>query len=150
MTSAGPMGEVLVVDASAMVDLLLRSPVSEALLDLLRGSSALAAPGHLDAEVLSAVARLQRQGDITADDANVAIDELVGAPVTRVALAGLVGPAWELRHAVAVPDAFYVALAMRFEAPLVTTDARLARACTAEALCQVRVPPARGRLYGQP
>ena len=95
--------------------------------------------------MVSAVARLQRQGEISADDANDAVDELVGAPVTRVALAGLVGPAWELRHAVAVPDAFYVALAMRFEAPLVTTDARLARACSAEGLCQVLVPPARGR-----
>jgi predicted nucleic acid-binding protein len=144
------MGEVLVVDASAMVDLLLRSPLSDGLLDLLRGSSALAAPGHLDAEVVSAVARLQRQGEITADDANDAIDELLGAPVTRVALAGLVAPAWELRGAVAVPATFYVALAMRFEAPLVTTDARLAHACAAEALCQVLVPSARGRSDGRP
>jgi predicted nucleic acid-binding protein len=135
------MGEVLVIDASAMVDLLLRSPVSDELLAILRGSSALASPGHLDLEVVSAVGRLARHGEITVGDANDVVDELAGAPLTRVPLAGLVASAWELRHAVAVPDTFYVALAMRFESPLVTSDVRLARVCTAERLCAVLVPP---------
>ena len=45
---------------------------------------------------------------------------------------------WELRHAVTMYDAAYVALAEALQVPLVTTDGRLSRAagprCTFEVL----------------
>ncbi len=53
---------VAVVDASATVELLLGSPAGRRVGRSLRGKT-LAAPGHLDAEVLSALGRMARAGD---------------------------------------------------------------------------------------
>lgn len=47
---------------------------------------------------------------------------------------------WPLRHAVSAYNAWYLALAERLDAPLVTLDRRLAR--TADARCEFHLPPA--------
>ena len=59
------MAEV-VLDASAFVDLLLGNPLGAAVRTRLAGQS-LRAPGHIDAEVLSALGRLSRAGDLDDD-----------------------------------------------------------------------------------
>lgn len=128
------------LDASATVDLFLRLPGSDDVIEILRQARAFAAPAHLDADVASALARLHRRGEISGEVADEAVEELASAPVVRVPLAGLVAAAWDLRRAVAMADAFYVALAARFAAPLVTTDPRLAAVCSAQALCPVAPP----------
>jgi len=121
------MPERLIVDASAMVDLLVGSPVADAVNGRLRAHE-LHAPGHFDAEVLSALGRLHRAGHLTDRQATTRLDRLAAAPVQRHALPPLVAGAWRLRHNLRLVDALYVALANRLDGPIVTTDAGMAAA----------------------
>lgn len=92
----------------------------------MRGAS-LAAPAHLDAEVLSAVGRLARA--VTLSDAMVkrALVQLLRLPVERYPLPPLLRRAWSLRDNIALRDGLYVACAEAIGADLLTLDARLAR-----------------------
>jgi len=49
----------------------------------------------------------------------------------------LLPAAWELRDRCSAGDALYVALALRSGEPLLTTDARLARAADGAGVCSV-------------
>jgi predicted nucleic acid-binding protein len=117
------MAEV-VVDASALVDLLLGNELGSAVQRRVAGH-ALHAPAHVDAEVLSALGRLQRAGSIGADDVETKLRELAGAPILRHPLVDLMIGAWARRHHLRLADALYVELAMSHGLPLVTTDRRL-------------------------
>jgi predicted nucleic acid-binding protein len=117
----------VVLDASAGVELLLRTPAGDRAEALLRGSHVVV-PAHFDAEVLSALGRLARSEEL--EDGAVAplIASLSRAPFTRAPVAPLLQTAWSLRQNVALRDALYVALARRQGALLVTGDARLSKA----------------------
>lgn len=117
---------VLVVDASAVVEVLRRSQRGDAVAARMRGAT-LAAPAHLDAEVLSALGRLERAGEAEPAEVTRALDRLVRLPVERLPLARLIPRAWELRENIALRDGFYVACAEMLGATLLTLDARLAR-----------------------
>jgi predicted nucleic acid-binding protein len=117
----------IVLDASAAVELLLRTPAGAQAEALLRGNQAVV-PAHFDAEVFSALGRLTRGGDLAESLVEPILDELARAPFIRYALQPLLTAAWGLRHNLALRDALYIALARRLRAPLVTADARLARA----------------------
>ena len=118
------MAEV-VLDASAFVDLLLGNPVGGAVRRRLAGQS-LHAPGHIDAEVLSALGRLSRAGSLDDGIVTRILSRVVDAPIERHAVQGLVAGAWARRHQVRLADALYVELAAARGAALVTTDRRLA------------------------
>lgn len=115
------------VDASVFVDLAVRSSGWQHIARSLLGRP-LHAPAHVDVEVLSAVARLQRAGSLTADQARDAVDRFRAAPMTRHGLPGLVSGAWSRIDQLRVTDALYVELAAGLGLRLVTSDARLARA----------------------
>lgn len=117
----------VVVDASAMVDLLVGSPLGEPVRRRLEGQQ-LHAPAHLDAEVLSALGRLHRGGKLSAIAVATRLRQFAAAPIRRHDLADMLEGAWKLRHNLRLVDALYVELAMRLEAPLVTTDGALAAA----------------------
>ncbi len=117
------MGEV-VLDASAMVDLLLGNPEGAAVRDRLAGHS-LHSPGHLDAEVLSALERLSRAGDLDDDTVTRLLGRVVDAPIERHPVHGLVAGAWARRHQLRLADALYVELAAVRGSALVSTDRRL-------------------------
>ena len=117
----------IVLDASAAVELLLRTPAGRRAESALRGSR-VAVPAHFDAEVFSALGRLVRGGNLEEGLMEPILHELARAPFTRYTLRPLLVASWSLRHNLALRDALYVALARRLEAPLVTADARLARA----------------------
>lgn len=121
------MVESVIIDASAMVDLLVGSPMAVAVEHRLRGHE-LHVPAHFDAEVLSALGRLQRAGELTVRQVATRIQRVSAAPLQRHLLAPLLNGAWKLRHNLRLVDALYVELANRLEAPVVTTDARLAAA----------------------
>ena len=117
------MAEV-VVDASAMVDLLLGNEVGGAVRRRLAGH-ALHAPAHLDAEVLSALGRLHRVGDLEAEDVESMLRDLVAAPIQRHDVSDLLVGTWSRRHQLRLVDALYVQLAIVRDLQLVTTDRRL-------------------------
>lgn len=116
-----------VVDASVVVDLLAGTDRAAAVSERLRGTL-LHAPAHLDAEVLSALGRLHRAEAVTTAHVRAALDHLVAMPVRRHPLPELLAGAWRQRASLRVLDALYVELAARLQAPLLTTDLRLARA----------------------
>ncbi len=120
-----PLAETFVLDASAAVETLLGSMTGAAVRHRMRGAQ-LHAPAHLDAEVLSALGRLHRAGDVPAGAVTTGLTDLATAPIARHPLPGLLAAAWQLRDRLRLVDALYVALAERLGARLLTTDARLA------------------------
>ena len=84
-------------------------------------------PRHLDAEVLSALGRLHRAGELPKNRVAAMLNELAIAPVRRHPLAPLVAGAWERRTSCGV-DALCIELASELGSlSLLSTDARLAR-----------------------
>jgi predicted nucleic acid-binding protein len=136
-TSSGP--EALVLDASAVIEALIGTTIGARVRARMRGCE-LHAPAHLDAEVLSALGRLHRAGDL--DDALVfnALSELAAAPIRRHHLAQLLAGAWAARDRLRLVDALYVELSNALTAPLLTTDARLARAHDTAELATAATP----------
>ncbi len=116
---------VLVVDASLVVDLICGFPAADGYREILISADAVAAPAHLDAEVLSAFGRLKRSGQFTHEAERV--DALATFGASRWPLRPLLAPAWALTDRIATRDALYVALAASLNATLVTTDGRLRR-----------------------
>ena len=88
----------------------------------------LIAPDVVDLEVVSAWRRLEAAGHLDARRVALALKDLHDLPVRRVPHQPFVERCWELRGNVAPYDAVYVAIAEVFDATLVTTDGRLARA----------------------
>jgi predicted nucleic acid-binding protein len=122
-----PGAESLVVDASAIVDLLARTARARAVGARLRGS-AWHAPAHLDAEVLSALGRLERAGKLDAAEAADGLHALSELPIERHEIPPLLFGSWNLRNELRLVDGLYVELARQLGARLITTDQRLAGA----------------------
>ncbi len=110
-----------------MVDLLAGSPLAAVVQDRLRGHE-LHAPAHFDAEVLSALGRLHRAGEVTARRVSDRLRRIADAPIRRHDLAPLLTGAWRRRANLRLVDALYVELASRLDVAIVTTDAGLASA----------------------
>ena len=119
---------VVVVDAALVVDLICGFPAGEPYREPLVGASGVAAPAHLDAEVLSALGRLKRAGQLTAEHERV--QALARLAARRWPLRPLLDSAWALTDRIAVRDALYVALAASLDATLLTTDGRLRSAAS--------------------
>lgn len=117
----------LVVDASAIVDLVIGRPEPTV---LLMGED-LHAPAHLDVEVNSALRGLVLRSSATDETADRGRSSLASLAIVRHLPQLLMDRAWELRESIAIPDGVHVALAERLTCPLLTTDDRLARAASA-------------------
>lgn len=119
---------IAVVDAAVVVDLLCGFPAADPYRRLLERATAVGAPAHLDAEVLSALGRLMRADQLPSPMQRV--EALAAFGATRWPLRPLLVPAWALLDRIATRDALYVALAASLDAVLVTTDGRLRKAAT--------------------
>ncbi len=86
------------------------------------------APHLVDAEVGGVLRRRAASGAIPVPRAARALRVLSTLIVERYPHAPLSAGAWELRHDLSYYDALYAALAGRLGHPLLTADARLARA----------------------
>ena len=117
----------VVIDASALVELVLHTTRARAVDQAIRATD-MVAPDIVNFEVLSSLRRLERTGKLSAQRANQAVDDLVHAAVHRFATLPLLPVAWTLRANVTASDAFYVALARDLGCALVTGDLRLSRA----------------------
>jgi predicted nucleic acid-binding protein len=118
---------VIVLDASALVDVVIDQPTKPWALSQLE-SDRILAPAHQLAEVLSAVSRLVRAGKLSPAAAADAMTEARALEQDHIAPSrDHLLRALDLQARVRVLDGLYVALAEERDAPLVTTDRRLAR-----------------------
>ena len=116
---------MIVLDASALVDVLIDQPNKPAVIAQL--DQKLIAPAHQPIEVLSAIARLRRAGELNETTARRAIREASELAQELVHPdARLMQRALELDGRIRVLDAVSVALAERLDCPLLTSDRRLA------------------------
>jgi predicted nucleic acid-binding protein len=115
---------MLVIDASALVEALLVAGPARALL----ATENLQAPELIDAELLSVLRRLVLAGHLQESHALQALAAANRLGLRRHQSRALWLRAWELRANLSAYDALYVALAEELDAPLLTADARLARA----------------------
>jgi predicted nucleic acid-binding protein len=117
----------VVIDASALVDLVVQSERAPAVTQAV-GATDMVAPDVVNPEVLSILRRLERTGELTAREAVQAVDDLIDAPVRRFSTRPLLAEAWMLRANVTAADALYVVLARVLRCPLVTAERKLSRA----------------------
>jgi predicted nucleic acid-binding protein len=119
---------MLVVDASAVVAALVDpGPVGEWVLGRLAGER-LAAPHGMPAEAANVLRRAALAGELSDDNASLAHADLLDLRLDLYPYGPLAQRVWSLRGDVTAYDAWYVALAEDLDAPLLTLDARLARA----------------------
>lgn len=118
-----------VIDASALALALGGKDTASAALRDTFSSTRRHAPHLIDAEVGSVLRRHEQAGLLSPAEAESALKAGRMLVDHRYPHAGpLAELAWTLRHNVSFYDALYVALAVRLDLPLVTADARLARA----------------------
>lgn len=120
---------MIVLDASALVELLLGSELGRAVgARIADPELGLHAPHLADVEVAQALRRYVREGVLEAPAAEAALAELRALDLERHSHEPLLERVWALRENVTAYDAVYVALAEALDAPLLTCDGRLARA----------------------
>jgi predicted nucleic acid-binding protein len=120
---------VIVVDASTLLEVLLRTPAAEAVeARLFEERQTLHAPHLLDVEVTQVLRRYANAGEINEGRGSEALADLADFPIRRYPHGFLLTRAWSLRHNFTAYDAVYVALAESLNARLLTHDQRLAAA----------------------
>ena len=146
-----------VLDASAVVELLIGTELGRAVADRLEDPAIdLHAPHLLDVEVLQVLRRLVRDGSLTARDAAAALNDLRALDVERHDHGPLLDRVWALRKNLTAYDAVYVALAEALDTTLLTCDRKLARSpglgrridvigCSAKEADSSAGPPRTGR-----
>jgi predicted nucleic acid-binding protein len=120
---------LIVLDASAVLEVLLRTDRAEAVMDrALDPDERAHAPQLLDVEVAHVLRRLVLHRQISPERGSMALEDLANLVVERHGHEQLVRRIWELRDSLTAYDAAYVALAEALEAPLITCDGKLAAA----------------------
>jgi predicted nucleic acid-binding protein len=117
----------VVVDASAVVDLLVGGPAASWVTDRI-GERHLHAPGHFPAEVLTAIHGMVRRGQPLLEPAEVILNRAATLPIELADVRTLLVDTWRRRDQHALADALYVELAAQLDTVVVTTNRRLARA----------------------
>ena len=120
---------MIVVDASAVLEALLRTPAAKAVEKwLFDPRQTLHAPHLLDIEVAQVIRRYSAKGEIDSERGRAALADLADLPLHRYPHHFLLPRIWDLRNNLTAYDAAYVALAEALDAPLLTRDRRLAAA----------------------
>lgn len=120
---------MIVLDASVVLELLLRTARGERLVDrVLDPEETLHVPHLLDVEVAHALRRFTLVEKLPAERSREALDDLADLPLIRYPHMEFLSRVWELRGSMTAYDAVYVALAEALDVPLLTSDAKLASA----------------------
>ena len=119
---------MIVLDASALVELVLGTPAGRTIAARIADPSVgLHVPHLADVEVTQALRRYTREGEIDAAAATVALDDFRALDLQRHAHEPLLDRVWKLRDNLSAYDAVYVALAEVLDTIVLTCDGRLAR-----------------------
>ena len=120
---------MIVVDASALLEFLLQTPLGIRVESrLFRDHDEFHSPHLADVEVTQGLRRLVRTGEVSADRAADAIVDLADFDLHRHPHLDFLTRAWKLRDNLTAYDAMYIALGEALDAPIVTCDAPLAKA----------------------
>lgn len=120
---------MIVLDASAVVELLLRPERHPGLRRLVEGSEGgWHAPALMDAEVSHTLRRLEARGWLESSRGAASVAALAELPIRRYRHEPMLARMWSLRANLTAYDATYVALAEALDCPLVTFDARIGNA----------------------
>jgi len=129
---------VIVVDASAVLELLMASPtgvrIAERTIDQ---AESMFAPHLIDLEVAQVLRRYTLSGDLEPTRAAEALQDFLDLPIERYPHDLFLNRIWQMRHNVTAYDAAYIALAEALDAVLLTTDSRLAGASGHDARIEV-------------
>ena len=125
--SRGERRALIVVDASALIEVLLGTSAASRLAErFFAEGETLHAPHLIDLEVGQVLRRYARSGVFDAGRGAEALEDLADFPIARYPHTPFLSRIWELRHNVTAYDAAYLALSEALAAPLVTRDAKLA------------------------
>lgn len=131
---------MIVVDASAVIELLLRSPLGVRVgARLFDPAVALNAPHLLDVEVVQVLRRFEQRGELSPERGLAALRLFQALPIRRHRHEPLLTRIWALRANCTAYDAAYVSLAEALDAVLVTCDDRLGHAPGMRATVEVLV-----------
>ena len=120
---------MIVVDASAILEVLLRTPAAHRVEKrIFAPGQSLHAPHLIDLEVLQVLRRYAARREISGERGREAVSDLGAFRLRRWAHDALAARIWDLRQNLTAYDAAYVALAEALDAPLLTRDRRLASA----------------------
>ncbi|HXA76175.1 MAG TPA: type II toxin-antitoxin system VapC family toxin [Candidatus Acidoferrales bacterium] len=125
----------MVVDASAMLGVLLQTPAAGRVNRLIfAANETLHVPHLIDLEIAQVLRRYVRSAIISAERGAEALTDLLDFPLTRYPHFILLTRIWQMRHGLTAYGADYLALAEALNAPLVRRDRAPARTSS-----QVRV-----------
>ena len=117
----------LVVDASVVEEILVRSPIGVRCADWIQGQILLA-PMHISVEVTSAIRKNSLAGLLEDEHAKEALNSFLDLGIQMVDMTESMVDAWELRDNFSAYDAMYVVLARHMGVKLLTLDERLVAA----------------------
>ncbi len=120
---------MIVIDASAVLEMLLRTPAAKAVeARIFEPGETLNAPHLIDVEVAQVIRRYTANGEIDEERGRAALADLAALPLQRFPHDFLLPRIWALRNNLTAYDAAYVALSEALDAVLLTRDKRLAAA----------------------
>lgn len=119
---------MIVIDASAAVELLLNTPAAPRIEAALARARRPITPVHFDAEVYKALRRAYLRRAVDRSGLVTTVDQLERFDAERAEIVSLLANVAGLADVIGAHDVFYVLLAISRACPLVTCDMRLARA----------------------
>ena len=121
---------MIVVDASAAVEVFLNTAAGAAARMHLRARQPAIVPASFDAEVYAALRRTYLHEGLDRAWLTGAVGQLIRFVAERTEIVSLLPGAIPFADAIGAHDVFYALLALKHDCPLLTCDRRLARAAS--------------------